>query len=112
MSISFHTRTHTHKVADYTYIQTLLSYLTSRRTVPNVLLDFKSIGGSDDLTLVHGEGGFRRQLQEMGIVPGWHWKAPSKNKKPGFGDGFDPDDETRKLVDKVLEEDQKVDLKD
>ena len=48
----------------------------------------------------------------MGIVPGWHWKAPSKNKKPGFGDGFDPDDETRKLVDKVLEEDQKVDLKD
>jgi hypothetical protein len=61
--------------ADFTLIQTLLQYLTSRRTVPNILLDFVSIGGSDDLTLVHGEGGLQRDFQEMGLLPGWHWKA-------------------------------------
>jgi hypothetical protein len=80
--------------------------------VPNILLDFNSIGGSDDITLIHGEGGLQRQFQEMGLVPGWHWKAPSQNKKLRQGDGFDPDEDTRKLVDEVLQEEEKADLKD
>jgi glutaredoxin len=85
------------KVADYTYLQTLLSYLTSRRTVPNVILDFTSIGGSDDLTLIHGEGGLQRTFQEMGMLPGWEWKAPSHVKKP-------EDEEARRLVDEIIQE--------
>ena len=53
------------------HIQTLLQRLTGRRTVPNLLLDFHSIGGSDEVTLLHGEGGLQRQFQMMGVLPGF-----------------------------------------
>lgn len=53
-----------------TKLQDLLQHLTGRRTVPNILLDFASIGGSDDLTLMHSEGGLQRRFEEMGTLPG------------------------------------------
>jgi glutaredoxin len=97
MSPSIYEKGKANKVADYTYLQTLLSYLTSRRTVPNVILDFTSIGGSDDLTLIHGEGGLQRKFQEMGMLPGWEWKAPSHGKKT-------EDEEAKRLVDEIIQE--------
>jgi hypothetical protein len=53
------------------HLQTLLQRLTGRRTVPNLLLDFESIGGSDEVALLHGEGGLQRKFEEMGVLPGF-----------------------------------------
>ncbi|WWC60787.1 glutaredoxin [Kwoniella dejecticola CBS 10117] len=55
--------------SDMDKIQTLLQRITGRRTVPNVLLDFASIGGSDDVTLLHSEGGLQRRLEDMDVLP-------------------------------------------
>ncbi|WVW82712.1 glutaredoxin [Kwoniella bestiolae CBS 10118] len=55
--------------SDMEKIQTLLQRITGRRTVPNVLLDFVSIGGSDDVTLLHSEGGLQRTLEDMEVLP-------------------------------------------
>ncbi|WWC69142.1 glutaredoxin [Kwoniella pini CBS 10737] len=55
--------------SDMDKIQTLLQRITGRRTVPNVLLDFASIGGSDDVTLLHSEGGLQRRLEDMEVLP-------------------------------------------
>lgn len=38
----------------------------------------------------------------MGLLPGWHWKAKTHVKKPD-GNG-DIDEETRRLVDEVIQE--------
>ena len=51
-------------------IQTLLQRLTDRRTVPNILFDSVSIGGADELTLIHSEGGLTRQFEKMAVLPG------------------------------------------
>lgn len=51
-------------------LQDFLQRFTDRRTVPNILLDFISIGGSDDITLLHSEGGLQRKFEEMGAFPG------------------------------------------
>ncbi|OCF36362.1 glutaredoxin [Kwoniella heveanensis BCC8398] len=55
--------------SDMNALQTLLQRITGRRTVPNVLLDFTSIGGSDDVTLLHAEGGLQRRFEEMEVLP-------------------------------------------
>jgi glutaredoxin len=57
-------------VADFKPIQNLLHALIGRRTVPNVILDFTSVGGSDEITLLHAEGGLQRRFEEMEVVPG------------------------------------------
>ncbi|KAL1411016.1 hypothetical protein Q8F55_001961 [Vanrija albida] len=48
--------------ADGQVIQNLLMYLTGRRTVPNLIVDWKSVGGSDDMDLLHAEGGLKKLL--------------------------------------------------
>ena len=58
-------------VADFGHIQTLLKSITGRRTVPNVILDFVSIGGSDEITLLHAEGGLKRRFEEMRLITSW-----------------------------------------
>ena len=70
----------TDPTADGPKIQYLLEHLTSRRTVPNVLLDFVSIGGADDLTLMHAEGGLKRKFEEMQVLPG--------SRRPGMVAGL------------------------
>ncbi|KAK8869520.1 glutaredoxin [Kwoniella newhampshirensis] len=62
--------------SDMEQLQTLLQRLTGRRTVPNVILDFTSIGGSDDITLFHAEGGLQRRFEDMGVVPGSRRRRP------------------------------------
>lgn len=36
--------------------------LTGRRTVPNIIAQFESIGGADEITLLDGEGTLTRKL--------------------------------------------------
>ena len=55
----------------------MLHRLTGRRTVPNVILDFSSVGGSDEITLLHAEGGLKRQFEEMEVVPGRRRRRPT-----------------------------------
>ncbi|BEI81595.1 hypothetical protein CcaverHIS002_0207550 [Cutaneotrichosporon cavernicola] len=47
---------------DMSLIQDLLLSLTGRRTVPNVMIHFVSIGGADETQLLHSEGGLQRRL--------------------------------------------------
>lgn len=76
-------------VADMSKIQTLLLHLTGRRTVPNVLFDFESVGGSDEITLLHGEGGLQKMFQESGLMVGWGWKKEKGLKRPVFKEDLD-----------------------
>ncbi|RSH93831.1 hypothetical protein EHS25_006480 [Saitozyma podzolica] len=55
---------------DTLQLQSLLMHLTGRRTVPNILFDFDTIGGSDELTLLHAEGGLQRRFEDMELLPG------------------------------------------
>lgn len=64
--------------ADMAVIQNILQSLTGRRTVPNILLDFHSVGGSDELSLSHSEGGLHRKFEEMGVLPGSARRRPPK----------------------------------
>jgi len=50
-------------------MQDLLKSLTGRRTVPNVIAHFESIGGSDEVTLLHHEGTLRRKLVSYNLIP-------------------------------------------
>ncbi|WRT67450.1 glutaredoxin [Kwoniella shivajii] len=68
--------------SDMEKIQTLLQRLTGRRTVPNVLLDFVSIGGSDDVTLIHSEGGLQRRLEDMEVLPFSRRRRPTVPAPP------------------------------
>ena len=76
-------------------LQGLLQRFTNRRTVPNVLLDFICIGGSDDITLLHSEGGLHRKFEEMGAFPGLVRRATSllpdseENRRDEFEDHED-----------------------
>ena len=54
--------------ADTGAIQNLLFHLTGRRTVPNTILDFKSLGGADELTLLDAEGGLQRTFDSAGLI--------------------------------------------
>jgi len=54
--------------ADGPIIQAILKRLTGRGTVPNILLQGDSIGGSDDLQHMDQEGKLRALLREGGLV--------------------------------------------
>ena len=68
--------------ADTQTIQNLLHGLTGRRTVPNVILDFTSLGGADDVSLLHAEGGLQRRFEEMEMVPGARKRRKPPKKRP------------------------------
>ncbi|KZT10805.1 thioredoxin-like protein [Laetiporus sulphureus 93-53] len=53
--------------SDGPIIQKILARLTGRRTVPNVLLHGKSLGGSDDIHLLHDEHQLKGILEEGGL---------------------------------------------
>lgn len=53
--------------ADADTIKYLLTHLTGRSTFPNVILDFKPLGGGDDIELLHAEGGLVKVLKEGGV---------------------------------------------
>jgi glutaredoxin len=46
----------------------MLQLLTGRRTVPNVIVDFASLGGSDEITLLHGEGVLQKRLVNYHLI--------------------------------------------
>jgi glutaredoxin len=46
-------------------LQTLLGKLTGRRTVPNVLVNGKSIGGGDDIEHLHSSGNLKSKIVGM-----------------------------------------------
>lgn len=46
------------------------------------MFDFESIGGSDEITLIHGEGGLQRLFQETGMMAGWGWKKQKNLVRP------------------------------
>lgn len=47
-------------------LQTALGDSTGRRTVPNVLINGKSIGGGDDIEALHKEGELANTIKKMG----------------------------------------------
>ncbi|KAI0775844.1 thioredoxin-like protein [Trametes elegans] len=53
--------------SDGPQIQGILSRLTGRSTVPNILLKGGSIGGSDDVHKLHGERRLKALLEEGGL---------------------------------------------
>jgi len=57
--------------ADMSHIKTILTRLTHHSTFPNVILNGRLLGGSDDLIRLHEEGVLRRVLQESGVSVGW-----------------------------------------
>ena len=71
--------------ADMNALQTILQRTTGRRTVPNILIDFESIGGADDLALLHGEGGLQRKFEELELLPGYRRRQKAKVARPGAG---------------------------
>ena len=53
--------------ADAATIKQILTRLTGRGTVPNVLLNGDSIGGSDDIQALHAEGKLRALFEEQDV---------------------------------------------
>lgn len=47
-------------------MQTLLADMTGRRTVPNILINGKSIGGGDDVEKLHMDGQLGNKVRSMG----------------------------------------------
>ena len=47
-------------------IQELLAELTGRRTVPNIMVNTKSLGGSDDVVKMDHEGTLVDEIKKMG----------------------------------------------
>ena len=57
------------------------------------------------MTLIHGEGGLQRKLQEMGMLPGWEWKAKLNVKKKAEDEEAERlDAEAKRLVDEIIQE--------
>ncbi|KAI0663399.1 glutaredoxin [Cubamyces menziesii] len=54
--------------SDGPQIQKILSRVTGRSTVPNILLKGKSIGGSDELHRIHDEGRLKKLLEDSGFT--------------------------------------------
>jgi len=69
--------------SDMTHLQSLLQHLTSRRTVPNILFDFTSFGGSDELVLSDSEGGLQRRFEDMELLPGFRRRKGLAKKRIG-----------------------------
>lgn len=53
---------------DGDFIKALLTRLTGRSTFPNVILHGKSIGGSDDITVMHNDGRLRQLFEDAGLM--------------------------------------------
>jgi glutaredoxin 3 len=51
------------KTEDSDLIKLVLSRLTGRATFPNIIVKGKSIGGSDDIARLHGDGELAGMLQ-------------------------------------------------
>ncbi|KAH0844759.1 hypothetical protein AYO21_01921 [Fonsecaea monophora] len=47
-------------------LQDLLATLTGRRTVPNIMINAQSLGGSDDIARMHTEGTLEEEIRKMG----------------------------------------------
>ncbi|OAP60740.1 hypothetical protein AYL99_05742 [Fonsecaea erecta] len=47
-------------------LQDLLATLTGRRTVPNIMINAQSLGGSDDIAKMHMEGTLEDEIRKMG----------------------------------------------
>lgn len=47
-------------------LQDLLAEITSRKTVPNILINGRSIGGSDELTQLHKDDELLKKIRDMG----------------------------------------------
>ncbi|KIW85726.1 hypothetical protein Z517_01118 [Fonsecaea pedrosoi CBS 271.37] len=47
-------------------LQDLLATLTGRRTVPNIMINAQSLGGSDDIARMHMEGTLEKEIRKMG----------------------------------------------
>lgn len=47
-------------------VQDLLASLTGRRTVPNIMINSQSLGGSDDIAHLHSEGRLEEEIKKMG----------------------------------------------
>jgi len=59
---------------DGEFIKAVLTRLTGRGTVPNVILRGKSIGGADDIAAMHKEGRLRQLFENAGLkVRSEHW---------------------------------------
>lgn len=52
---------------DGVFIKAVLTRLTGRSTVPNVILQGKSIGGGDDITAMHNDGQLRQLFENAGL---------------------------------------------
>lgn len=59
--------------SDGPLIQKILTRLTGRRTVPNILLQGKSIGGSDDIHAFHEEHKLKDTLEAAGLEVSGVW---------------------------------------
>lgn len=53
---------------DHPLLKTLLTRLTGRATVPNVILKGRSIGGFDSLNELHRDGKLRGIFERAGVV--------------------------------------------
>mmetsp|Transcript_7090 Transcript_7090/g.24397 ORF Transcript_7090/g.24397 Transcript_7090/m.24397 type:complete len:128 (-) Transcript_7090:95-478(-) len=49
-------------------MQDALKEITGQRTVPNIFIKGKSIGGCDDLTSLHKQGKLETKLKEAGVL--------------------------------------------
>jgi hypothetical protein len=47
-------------------LQDLLASLTGRRTVPNIMINAQSLGGSDDIARMHAEGTLEEEIKKLG----------------------------------------------
>lgn len=63
-------------------LQSLLGDNTGRRTVPNVLVNGRSIGGGDDVTALHEKGELASTLTSLG----GKWLQEVKRKEVSKGD--------------------------
>ncbi|QDZ17768.1 glutaredoxin [Chloropicon primus] len=49
-------------------VQNALKEITGQRTVPNIFIKGKSIGGCDDITRMHQQGKLEERLKEAGVI--------------------------------------------
>lgn len=47
-------------------LQDLLATLTGRRTVPNIMINAQSLGGSDDIAKMDAEGTLEEEIKKLG----------------------------------------------
>ncbi|KAK6380936.1 hypothetical protein LTS17_005137 [Exophiala oligosperma] len=59
-------------------LQDLLARLTSRRTVPNIMVNTQSLGGSDDIASMHAKGTLIDEIRKLG---GKRIESIAKNHK-------------------------------